>query len=165
MKKILIFLAVAFLLFGCLGQTDNASVEKLAQLKQTYGLVESYSPNSQIMSAYISELSTLQAKTNSTLIRFELYTAQSFFYIFKSNEFYGQVDYQNEGCKSSNTLNAYKFASLAKSASEKALSESSFLSEQDKQSTRLMQAESVREYNQMAQEIIDSFENKCGKIF
>lgn len=165
MNKVIVLGLLFVLFFGCISQTDNASLEELAKLKQNYGLTESYYPSTQIMSSYISDLSTLQTKSNSTLIRFELYTAQSFFYTLKANEIFGQIDYQNESCKSINTLNAYKFALLAKNTTEKALTESTQLSEQEKQNTRLMQVESIKEYKQITQEIIDSLENKCGKIF
>jgi len=158
------FLVAFFLLFGCLGQTDNATISELAQIKQTYNVTESYYPNPQIMSAYISEVSLLQSKSNTPLVKFELYSAQSFFYLIKSNAFYNDFDYQTESCKSITLVNAYKFALLSNQSAEKAINEGNSLSEQDRQNSRLMQMENVKEYLRMSKEIVDSLENKCGKI-
>lgn len=165
-KEIIVSIFALFLvmLFGCTFlPTDSKALIELTSIKEKYGVTDNFSTSSQTMSEYISEISKLQSKNNTTLIRFELYSSQAFYYLIKANASYDNMDYQIESCKSLFITNARNYSQLTIVAADKAINESN-LSDQEKQYLRVGQIESLTGYKQIAQELIDTLTAKCGEI-
>lgn len=163
MSKTVLFALLALVLLAGCTQTDSTTVALFTHLKEKYTVEDTFSPNPQVMSGYISDLSKLQTQHNTPLLRFELYSAQTFYYLLKANELYDQVDYQTASCTARPVRQAYEMATFAKSYATKAMQETS-IPDNEKQYLRLGQIESIQGYLAQAQQIQDVLTTKCGTI-
>jgi hypothetical protein len=171
--KLILFVILLGLIFFIWNSSKNIELNKLNEaqaiqemnkLKEKYGVTEAYSTNEAKMNDYLSELSVLAAKTDeggTKVIQSELYSGLTFYYLTKTLAGFQLIECQTEKGNSIQIMETKKQLKLAEDNS--ILAEETFnrLSEQQKQTQRENQLQTIQTHKETIQQMKEYFEEKC----
>lgn len=163
MKIILILIVLVIFSFGCISVNPNqASFEEFNSLKEKYGVENNFSPNTNLMNDYISELSDLKTRSSfnlSMVIDAELHSSKAFYYYSISNQRLSELNSSNCSLSKKNELITFlrlanKNAIIAKNKIDAIL----FI---DLENIRENQSELMNEINVISNTIINEINFIC----
>lgn len=160
--SLIICLVVGLLVFGCISPVSNqATFEEFNELKDEYGVVNSFSPNISIMNDYISDISELRARSSfnlATVIDAEIYSAKSFYYYSIANQ---KTSLVLGNCSQNQRIEIQRYFRFARDNSDIAINKIDLVLFVDGQNLRENQRELMQEINDYSINILREINSIC----
>lgn len=163
MKKIVIILALALLMMGCISPAfEQASFDEFENLKESYEVENSFSPNLILMNDYIIDLTELRTRSSFNLagiIEAEIFSAKSFYYYSLANKSANLVVINN--CKEKQRIDIENYYNLSEQNANIAIQKLSSLNEGDLSSLRENQLGLIEQIKSNSEGYLEKLNNFC----